>query len=166
MQKDGLSAIVTGGATGLGAAVSQLLSSEGAKVTILGRRAELVTQRAKEINGLGIPCDVTDERATEKAFDTAKAAHGPVRILVNSAAITRAFPLISSTCVPASLADMAELISINLLGTLNTVRLAALEMASIKKRRCLKGRRISFARFRSGNGAADRFPLIASARND
>lgn len=129
MNISGLSAIVTGGATGLGAAIAERLSSAGAKVTILGRRAELVTGKAKQIGGLGIPCDVTSERQTEEAFDKARAAHGPVRILVNSAAITRAYPLISPDRRPASLADMANVITINLLGTLNTVRLAAVEMS-------------------------------------
>lgn len=129
MDISGLSAIVTGGATGLGAAIAELLAAGGANVSILGRRAALVAQKAKAIGALGIPCDVTEEAATEAAFERAREAHGPVRILVNSAALTRAYPLISATGRPASLTEMAETLSINVLGTLNTVRLAAVEMA-------------------------------------
>ncbi len=124
-----MAAIVTGGATGLGAATAELLSATGAKVTILGRRADLVAEKAAEIDALGVPCDVTDETATQTAFATANNAHGPVRILINCAALTRAYPLLSPAGEPASLQDMAETISVNVLGTLNTVRLAAAEMA-------------------------------------
>ncbi|HEY8174063.1 MAG TPA: SDR family NAD(P)-dependent oxidoreductase [Gemmatimonadaceae bacterium] len=80
-------AIVTGGARGIGAAISSMLSTSGAKVTIMGRDASALERHAKSLgdNAVGIACDVTDETSIKKAFDAARARFGDAHILVNNA---------------------------------------------------------------------------------
>jgi NAD(P)-dependent dehydrogenase (short-subunit alcohol dehydrogenase family) len=80
-------AIVTGGARGIGAAISSMLSTSGAKVTIMGRDASALERHAQSLgdNAVGIVCDVTDETSIQMAFDAARARFGDAHILVNNA---------------------------------------------------------------------------------
>lgn len=82
-------ALVTGGATGIGLAVTKSLASAGARVTIASRNVERVTAAAAELNGVtGRSLDVTDPESIDAVFDAA----GPVDILVNNAGIALAAP--------------------------------------------------------------------------
>jgi len=82
-------AIVTGGARGIGAAISSMLSIRGAKVTIMGRDGSALERHATSLGGgdnaIGVACDVTDETSIKKAFDAARARFGDAHILVNNA---------------------------------------------------------------------------------
>lgn len=80
-------AIVTGGGRGIGAAVSTALASMGARVTIMGRNADLLEKHAQTLGdgGHAIECDVADDNAVRKAFDKARAQSGDAHILVNNA---------------------------------------------------------------------------------
>ena len=80
-------AIVTGGARGIGAAISSMLSTAGANVTIMGRDRSVLERHAKSLgdNAVGIACDVTDETSIRKAFDAARTRFGDAHILVNNA---------------------------------------------------------------------------------
>ena len=80
-------AIVTGGARGIGAAISSMLSTAGANVTIMGRDRSVLERHAKSLgdNAVGIACDVTDETSIRKAFDAARARFGDAQNLVNNA---------------------------------------------------------------------------------
>jgi NAD(P)-dependent dehydrogenase (short-subunit alcohol dehydrogenase family) len=80
-------AIVTGGARGIGAAISSSLSRMGANITIMGRDRSVLASHAKSLgdNAAGIECDVADETSIRKAFDAARARFGDAHILVNNA---------------------------------------------------------------------------------
>lgn len=78
-------ALVTGGGTGIGAAIARRLAREGARVTIVGRRPEPLHAIARETGALAIPGDVTQRDDLERAFGQARAQHGPLAILVNNA---------------------------------------------------------------------------------
>ena len=102
MQINGVAAVVTGGASGLGAGTARALAAAGAKVTVVDLNEQAIEELAREIGGLSIKLDVTDPAAAEAAFETAAAAHGPVRILVNCAGIAPAFKVLGKEG-PASL---------------------------------------------------------------
>lgn len=92
MRLAGQHALVTGGGTGIGAAIARALAAEGAAVSILGRRLEPIEAVAREIGGLAIAADVTDRDAVERAFAQAGATHGPIQILVNNAGLAESSP--------------------------------------------------------------------------
>src|SRR3954454_9248672 len=87
MQIKNMAALVTGGGSGLGAATAAHLAALGAKVAVVDINREAAEARAAAIGGIGIACDVTDATSGEAAFAAARAAHGPLRILVNCAGI-------------------------------------------------------------------------------
>ena len=78
-----LSAIVTGGASGLGAATARRLAGHGVKVALFDLNAELGEALAKEIVGVFCQVDVTSEEQVDAGFAKARAALGQERILVN-----------------------------------------------------------------------------------
>ncbi len=128
----GHAAIVTGGGTGLGAAVAELLSAEGARVAVLGRRAEVAEEEAERIGGLGLACDIADAASTESAFATARERHGPARILINCAGVGAFGPVVGPDGAPMPLDDFRRVIEINLIGTFNAIRLAAADMSGLE----------------------------------
>jgi NAD(P)-dependent dehydrogenase (short-subunit alcohol dehydrogenase family) len=86
-------ALVTGGGTGIGAAIVRALAAEGARVTLLGRRRESLEGVAEELHGAMVsPADVTDRAQVNAAFSRAREAHGPVTILVNNAGAAESAP--------------------------------------------------------------------------
>ncbi|MBF0166363.1 MAG: SDR family NAD(P)-dependent oxidoreductase [Alphaproteobacteria bacterium] len=131
MDVKGIAAIVTGGASGLGEGTARALAKAGAKVTVIDLKAEAAQQVASEIGGLGIGCDITEAAATEAAFAQARDKHGPARILINCAGVATGARIISREG-PASLEGFARTVSINLVGTFNTMRLAAWDMSTLE----------------------------------
>src|SRR5690606_32631516 len=87
MQLQGVGAIVTGGASGLGAATARELAKAGAKVAVFDMNAEQGELVAKEIGGVFVKCDVADGPGGEAAVKEAIAKVGPVRVLVNCAGV-------------------------------------------------------------------------------
>lgn len=114
-------AIVTGGASGLGAATAEMLARNGAKVTIFDRNAELGEAKAKEIGGHFINVDVVDEASVAAAIESAEGLHGKARILVNCAGIGPPAKVIDRNGQPIPLADFARIININLIGSFNVL---------------------------------------------
>src|SRR5260370_31444690 len=80
-------AIVTGGASGLGAATARRLAAQGAKVAVCDLNAKLAESVAAEIGGVAVVCDVSDAASAEAAVAAASNAHGPARVLVDCACI-------------------------------------------------------------------------------
>lgn len=88
----GQHALVTGGGTGIGAAIARALAAEGAKLTLVGRRREPLEAVAREIGAAIATADVTDRAEVDAAFAAARAAHGPITILVNNAGAVESAP--------------------------------------------------------------------------
>jgi NAD(P)-dependent dehydrogenase (short-subunit alcohol dehydrogenase family) len=128
---NGASAIVTGGASGIGAACARQLAVKGAKVVVADLNAEKGEALAQEIGGAFVAVDVTDttqiQAAVEKAVEL-----GPLRALVNSAGIGWAQRTIGKDGEFASAHDIdafKKVIAINLIGTFDAIRLAATAMS-------------------------------------
>jgi len=121
VQIEGLTAIVTGGASGLGAAAASMLSAEGAKVIILDRDHEAGDAHARTIGGRCVTTDVTDEEAVAKALVQAESAFGTARILVNCAGVAPSIKTVGRDGSPHKLPDFRRAIEINLVGTFNVL---------------------------------------------
>jgi len=126
----GHAAVVTGGASGLGAATARMLAQAGAKVALLDVNQKAAAEVAIDINGIAIACDVTDSASTEQALAKAAADHGVARILINCAGVGPAKRIVGRDG-PMPLAEFARVIAINLIGTFNAMRLAAAAMQSL-----------------------------------
>ena len=129
MQMNGLAAVVTGGASGLGAATAERLARAGCRVAVLDINQAAAQAAAERIGGVGIACDVADSASGEAAMDAARAAHGAVRILVNCAGIGTAGRIVGREG-PLKLDAFERVIRVNLIGTFNMLRLAAAEMSA------------------------------------
>ena len=127
----GQSAIVTGGASGLGAATARALAAAGAKVAIFDVNAKAAAEVAIDINGIAVTCDVADGASAEAAIKHATADHGPARILVNCAGVGPAKRIVGRDG-PMPLADFERVIRINLIGSFNMMRLVAAEMQKLE----------------------------------
>jgi NAD(P)-dependent dehydrogenase (short-subunit alcohol dehydrogenase family) len=119
MNIHGLSALVTGGASGIGAGVARVLARAGAKVAILDRNAELAQATAAEIGGIAIACDVASDASVQQAVAAAQAAQGAARILVNCAGIDTARKIASRKTGAHPIGPMQRVIDVNLVGTLS-----------------------------------------------
>src|SRR5262245_15282911 len=129
MDISGASAIVTGGASGLGNATARALAARGMFVVIADLQEELGTKAAAEIGGLVVQTDVTDEDQVQAAVDAAVEA-APLRVLINCAGIASATRTVNRDGEPHPLAQFEKVIRINLIGTFNCSRLAAQAMAT------------------------------------
>ena len=116
--------LVTGGASGLGAATAQMAAAGGAKVVIADLQAEAGEKLAKEIGGKYCRCDVTSEADGKAAVETALKEFGGIHVLVNCAGIGVAERTVGKEA-PHDLARFTKVIAINLIGTFNMIRLAA-----------------------------------------
>ncbi len=121
MKIDGVAAIVTGGASGLGAGTAKRLAGAGAKVTILDLNPDLGRSTATEIGGHFVSVDVTDEAAVAAAIADAESRHGTARILVNCAGIGLPAKVISRDGTAIPLAEFAKTVTINLIGSFNVL---------------------------------------------
>ena len=121
MNIEGHAAIVTGGASGLGGATSELLAAAGANVTIFDLNEALGTAKAKEIGGKFVKVNVADEAAVEAAVAEAENAHGVARILVNCAGIGTPAKVIARDGSALPLKDFATIINVNLVGSFNVL---------------------------------------------
>lgn len=93
MRLEGHHALVTGGGTGIGAAIARALAQEGAKLTLVGRRREPLEEVGSgHFDALVAPADVTDAEQVQAAFAMAREAQGPITILVNNAGAAESAP--------------------------------------------------------------------------
>jgi NAD(P)-dependent dehydrogenase (short-subunit alcohol dehydrogenase family) len=134
MNVDGMAAIVTGGASGLGAATARRLAELGSKVAIFDSSPGPGQELARSIGGLYCKVDVTDEAGVSAGLDQAIAAHGSARILVNCAGVGKSIRTVNRSGESFPLAEFRRIIEVNLVGTFNVVakfaaRLHAVELA-------------------------------------
>ena len=122
------SAIVTGGASGIGEASARQLSELGAKVVIADLNEDGGKKVADEIGGMFVKCDVCSEEDGAAAVEAANDM-GPLRALVNSAGLGRAARTVDRDNNPMPQNDFDFVIRINLLGSFNMLRLSAAAMA-------------------------------------
>ncbi|HJR91662.1 MAG TPA: SDR family NAD(P)-dependent oxidoreductase [Acidimicrobiia bacterium] len=128
MDLNGVAAIVTGGASGLGAATSRRLITAGAEVMILDVQDELGQKTAEEIGAAYLRTDVTQEADVASAVAEA-VEMGPLRVLVNCAGIGPPLRTLGRDGTPHDLAQFTRVVTVNLIGTFNCIRLAAAAMA-------------------------------------
>ncbi|EXG81170.1 SDR family NAD(P)-dependent oxidoreductase [Cryptosporangium arvum] len=131
MDINGASAIVTGGASGIGAAAARQLAAKGATVVVADLQAEKGEALAKEIGGVFLTVDVTDTDQIKAAVNAATEL-GPLRAVVNSAGIGWAQRTVGRDGEFDSAHDLdafRKVIAINLIGTFDVVRLAATAMS-------------------------------------
>jgi NAD(P)-dependent dehydrogenase (short-subunit alcohol dehydrogenase family) len=124
----GAAAIVTGGASGLGAATARELARRGSWVTLIDVNEEQGRAVADEIGGSFVRADVADEAGVSEAVEAASSS-GPLRVLVNCAGIGRPARTVDREGKPAELAAFERVIRVNLIGTFNCTRLAAAAIA-------------------------------------
>src|SRR3990167_3075929 len=127
MEIKNTAAVITGGASGMGAATAILLAKAGAKVALLDLNQENAQKIADIIGGIALKCDVTSPESVEAALAAASSQHGPSRICVNCAGIVHSRRMINKQG-PMPLDEYQRVIQINLLGTFNVMRLAAAAM--------------------------------------
>jgi NADP-dependent 3-hydroxy acid dehydrogenase YdfG len=119
---DGRVAVVTGAASGIGAAVAERLASEGARVALLARREGRLRALAERINSSGgtahaIRADVTDSGALSAAADEIADVLGTVDVLVNNAGV-----MLPGEITSQPLSEWQRMIDTNLVGALNAIR--------------------------------------------
>jgi NAD(P)-dependent dehydrogenase (short-subunit alcohol dehydrogenase family) len=131
MNIHGHAALVTGGGSGLGEATARELARLGARVAVLDLNLDNAQRVAKDIGGLAVQCNVSDEASMQAAIEQAAAAHGPARILMQIAGIGSAKRVVGKDGSAAPLADFARVINVNLIGTYNAARLFAAACAKL-----------------------------------
>jgi NAD(P)-dependent dehydrogenase (short-subunit alcohol dehydrogenase family) len=137
MNIDGVAAVVTGAASGLGEATARELARRGAKVAIFDRDAARGEQVASEIGGIFCEVDVTSDEKVDGAFQEARAAHGQERILVNCAGVANAAKTVArdKETKAAKLYPMRQFelaIQINLIGSFRCIAYAAFGMVDLE----------------------------------
>ena len=124
MDIKGQTAIITGGASGLGAATAEAFAKAGAKVALLDINVGAAEQIANTLGGVAVKCDVTDEQSAIDALSEVQKKYGVGRVLVNCAGIGPPKRIVGRDG-PMPLADYKKVIEINLIGTFNMMRLFA-----------------------------------------
>src|SRR5665213_2653459 len=131
MDIKGEAAIVTGGASGLGAATARALAAAGAKVAVFDLNEKGAAEVATDINGIAVACDVANAQGAKAAIDTAATVHGAARILINCAGVGPAKRIVGRDG-PMPLEDYEKVIRVNLIGTFNMMRLVAAAMQPLE----------------------------------
>jgi NAD(P)-dependent dehydrogenase (short-subunit alcohol dehydrogenase family) len=138
MKIEGQVALVTGGASGLGAETARELARRGARVAVLDRNGEGAKAVAAEIvarsgagSAIGLFCDITSTESVVAALAAASGSLGAPRIIMNIAGIGTARRLIGKDGTPMPLEDFTRVVDVNLVGTFNVIRLAAAAIAKL-----------------------------------
>ncbi|HAD09843.1 MAG TPA: 3-hydroxyacyl-CoA dehydrogenase [Porticoccaceae bacterium] len=124
MNVEGQVALITGGASGLGAGAARILTKAGAKCALLDRNGALAEELAAELGGMVLECDVVDGASVEAAVDKVVDTLGAPRILLNAAGIDVAIRTANDKA-PHPLEEFERVIAVNLTGTFNVARIVA-----------------------------------------
>ncbi len=123
-------ALITGGASGMGAATAVYLANKGAKVIILDRNIQAASQTAAKVDGRAFAVDVVDAHSVETTYAEIVEKIGTPRICINCAGIAPAKRMVGKEGV-MPLADFTHVIEVNLIGTFNVMRIAAAAMSQL-----------------------------------
>lgn len=131
-----MAVVITGGASGLGAAVARRLAGHGVKVALFDLNAELGEPLARELGGVFCRVDVTSEEQVDAAFAKARAAHGQERVLVNCAGTGYSVKTASRDKSTGEIrhfpvSNFDHIIQINLVGTFRCIAKAAAGMLTL-----------------------------------
>ncbi|KMY85220.1 3-oxoacyl-[acyl-carrier protein] reductase [Candidatus Paraburkholderia calva] len=129
MEMQGNVFLITGGASGLGAATARLVAGKGSKVVLADMNEAAGIELARELSGEFVKCDVSQEADAQRAVDAA-VKFGTLRGLVNCAGIAPASKTVGRDG-PHALALFSKVIAVNLIGTFNMIRLAANVMSKL-----------------------------------
>ena len=129
MKLNGIAAIVTGAASGLGAASAEKLASEGARVTIFDMNEEEGRAQAAKIGGRFSKVNVADVASVNEAVAAAEREHGVARVLVNCAGIVIGSKTVTKELAPHPLDGFRKVIEVNLIGTFNVISQFAARLA-------------------------------------
>ena len=132
-----VAAVVTGGASGLGAATARALAAKGVKVALFDLQEEKGKAVAAEIGGIFCECNVTDDASVDAAFAKAREAHGQERVLVNCAGTGNAIKTASRSKEDGSIKHFPLdafnwIIQINLVGTFRCIAKSAAGMLTLE----------------------------------
>ena len=130
MNLDGQSAIVTGAASGMGAATAAHLAARGARVALMDVNEAALAESAESCGGIALSCDVTDAASMESAVARAVKEIGAPRILVNCAGIAPAARIVGRGG-PMDLDAFRKVIEVNLVGSFNAMRVVAAAMMAL-----------------------------------
>ncbi len=161
MRIEAVRAVVTGGASGLGAATGRALREAGAEVTLFDRDAERGEALASEIGATFATVDVTDEASVAAGIARASSAMGGLNALVNCAGVVIGERVVGRDG-PHDLARYRRVIDINLVGTFNCIRLAAAAMAGNELQDGERGAIVSTASIAAFDGQAGQAAYAAS----
>jgi NAD(P)-dependent dehydrogenase (short-subunit alcohol dehydrogenase family) len=121
--------LITGGASGMGAATATHLAAQGAKVALLDLNEAAVQSHAKSLGGAGFVCNVADSESAEQAVSAVIDHFGAIHGCINCAGIAPAKRVVAKDGSAMPLDDFSKVINVNLIGTFNVLRLAATQMA-------------------------------------
>ena len=129
-------AVITGAASGLGAAAARLFAAHGVKVGVLDRHAEPGEALAAELDGQFVPCDVTSDADVARALAACAAEHGPARIALACAGVAPARKLVArdretGLPLPHETELFVHTVAVNLTGTFRLFALAGAAMATL-----------------------------------
>jgi NAD(P)-dependent dehydrogenase (short-subunit alcohol dehydrogenase family) len=148
---DGLHAMITGGGTGIGAAIARALAKEGAAVTLVGRRKAPLDGIAKNLpKAVTISADVTNATDCAAMVEAARAAHGPIDIVVANAGAAESVP-----AAKISAEHWQRMIGVNLTGAFLTVQAALSDVTR-------KGRGIRRIVFTASTAGLKGYPYVAA----
>jgi NAD(P)-dependent dehydrogenase (short-subunit alcohol dehydrogenase family) len=129
MQLNGVSAVVSGGASGLGEATVRDLAAHGVKVVVADLNEDRGKAIADEVGGVFVKTDVSAEEDVSAAVQAAVDSGAPLRVIVNSAGIGWAERTVNREGAPHALASYQKVIAVNLIGTFNLMRIGAAAIA-------------------------------------
>ncbi len=129
MEINGIAAVITGGASGLGAACARLLVEGGARVSLWDMVQEKEEALVSELGSAAIFCrtDVSDEESVKAAVDKTMASFGAIHVAINCAGAIAPAKVLSRKG-PLDMDVFRRVVSVNLFGTMNVIRLAAQQM--------------------------------------
>lgn len=121
MDINGMAAVVTGGASGLGKATAHMLAEQGAKVAIFDLNEEAGRATAEALGGIFVAANIADDASVTAALEAAERAHGVARILVNCAGIAPAVKTVGRENAPHPLDIFVRTVTVNLIGSFNVI---------------------------------------------